>query len=320
MYLLGLDIGGTKTSVCLGDDSGRILATERQPTRPETGPDAWFARTREQIASVLAQAGLNWDRVEAIGCSCPGPMSVRRGVLLAPPNMKPWQEVPIHAMLYELSGRPVYINNDANACAQAEWLWGSAAGAENLVYLTMSTGIGAGVIAGGRIVQGAADLAGEVGHHVMDIHGPPCPCGLRGCFEMYCGGKNVAIRLREQIVRENIRTGILDEAGGDPERIDFRCLVAAVRKRDPFALGAWEEFLERLAQGFGTVIQFYNPEVILLGTIGIHAGDLIIPDVTKRLARYAWSWGREACRIEPSALDTKIGDLSALAVAVCALR
>jgi glucokinase len=320
MNLLGIDLGGTKTAVCAGNKKGDIAAARRQPTQPADGPAPWLARTLRQIGDVLREAGLDRSRIDAVGCACPGPMSIQKGMLLAAPNMYGWRDVPLRKMLADALDKPVFLNNDANACAQAEFLWGSSAGARNLVYLTMSTGIGAGVIANGQIMQGAADLAGEVGHHVQDIHGPPCPCGQRGCWEMYCGGMNVANRLRERIAKEGIRTAILDEAGGDPAKIDFKAFRSAVRKGDTFALTCWDEYLERLAQGFGTVIQFFNPEVIVLGTIGIHAADLILPEMHRRLPRYAWSWGRAACRIQPSALDTKIGDLSALAVAVCAMK
>ncbi len=320
MNILGLDIGGTKTSVCLGDERGQIRAARRRPTRTDEGVPAWFERTLAQIAEALDEARVSPAQLDAIGCSCPGPMSTKKGILLASPNMPGWTDVPIQQMLYDKFRRPVHINNDANTCALAEWMWGAAAGADPLVYLTMSTGLGAGVIANGQLLQGASDLAGEVGHHVQDLNGPPCPCGQRGCWELFCGGKNVADRLRAEITGANVRTAILDEAGGDPERIDFAAFARAVRKRDAFAQERWDEYLERLAQGFGAVIQFYNPEVILLGTIGIRAADLIFPELHRRLPRYAWSWGRAACRIEPSSLAEKIGDLSALAVAAQALR
>ena len=243
-------------------------------------------------------------------------MSVRRGMMLAPPNMPGWVNVPVKKMVGDALGLPTYINNDANACVDAEFLFGSCKGTPNMVYLTMSTGIGAGMIVNGEIVQGVSDMGGEVGHHVLDIHGPSCPCGQRGCFEIYCGGLNVANRLRERIAREKPLTAILDEAGGDPAKIDFKCLVAAVRKRDALALEAWDEYIERLAQGFGTIMMMVNPEVIILGTIAIHAGDLIIEPVRQRLHKYAWNHCTEPCRIIASALDTTIGDLSAIAVAV----
>ena len=316
MLLLGIDIGGTKTSVCLGDEKGDIIASERMPTGTPDGPERCMARMIELARQLLSRSGTALADIAAVGLSAPGPVSLRDQIMLEPPNMKGWVNVPLVRVFREAFTRPVFMNNDANACALAEYLFGGCRGTANLAYLTMSTGLGAGFVVDGRVVQGVTDLAGEVGHHVLDIDGPPCPCGQRGCWEIYCGGMNVANRLRERIVREHTRTAILDLAGGDPTRIDFRIFVEAVKAGDAFALAAWDEYVERLAQGIGTVIQFMNPEVIILGTIAIHTGELLLQPVRERLTKYCWRHGREACRIVPSALGTRIGDLSAIAVAL----
>lgn len=316
MLLLGIDIGGTKTSVCLGDEKGDIIASERMPTGTPDGPERCMDRMIELARQLLSRSGTALADIAAVGLSAPGPVSLRDQIMLEPPNMKGWVNVPLVRVFREAFARPVFMNNDANACALAEYLFGGCRGTANLAYLTMSTGLGAGFVVDGRVVQGVTDLAGEVGHHVLDIDGPPCPCGQRGCWEIYCGGMNVANRLRERIVREHIHTAILDLAGGDPARIDFRIFVDAVKAGDAFALAAWDEYVERLAQGIGTVIQFMNPEVIILGTIAIHTGELLLQPVRERLTKYCWRHGREACRIVPSALGTRIGDLSAIAVAL----
>lgn len=320
MNCLGIDIGGTKTAVCVGRADGSILASRRMPTLPERGPADWRPRMLDLARGVLAESGLRLDQIDAVGISSPGPMSVARGVMLAPPNMRGWVDVPVLDWVERAFQRPTYINNDANACAQAEWLYGACAGQANLVYLTMSTGIGGGVIANGQVVQGVSDMGGEIGHFVLDIHGPPCPCGQRGCFEIYCGGMNVANRLRERIVREHLDTEILRAAGGDPAAIDFRALVAAVRKGDALAVAAFDEYLERLAQGFGVILMSFNPGALILGTIAIHAGDLILEPVRERIQKYAWRHAWEPCLIVPSSLEGRIGDLSAMAVAVCGHR
>jgi glucokinase len=320
MNLLGIDIGGTKTSVCIGDEKGTIVASRRIPTQIPDGPEACIRRMIELSRSLLADNKLELKSIAAVGISSPGPVSVPRGLMLAPPNMLGWVDVPVVKLFEDAFKRPVFMNNDANACALAEYLFGSCRGAANLVYLTMSTGLGAGFVANGKIVQGITDTGGEVGHHVLDINGPPCPCGQRGCWEIYCGGMNVANRLREHIVNRRIRTAILEQAGGDPAKIDFKAFVEAVKLNDPFAVQAWHDYIERLAQGVGTVIMFMNPEVIVMGTIAIHAGELLLAPLKKALPRYAWKPGVEACRILPSALGTRIGDLSALAVAIDNLK
>ena len=319
MNILGIDIGGTKTSVCLGDERGRVGASRRMASETSAGPDAWLGRVKAMVDAFLREQRIAHRDLAAVGVAAPGPLSVSRGVLLDPPNMIGWHDVPVTAMLRDLFSAPVSMNNDANACALAEFLYGSCKGVPDLVYLTMSTGLGAGVITGGRLLQGATDLGGEVGHHVLHAAGPACPCWQRGCWELMCGGLNVANRLREQVVSGRVRTAILDEAGGDPARIDFRTFVAAVRKGDAFARSAWEEYVEALAHGVGTVIMFFNPSVVMLGTIAIHAGDLLLDPLRARVSKYAWRPAVEACRIIPSTLGERIGDLSALAVAADAM-
>lgn len=320
MNLLGLDIGGTKTSVCVGKEDGTLIASRRMPTKPAEGPEAWRIRLRGLIAAVLQEARITPQQLDAVGIASPGPMSVKRGLMLEPPNLRGWVNVPVQTWIQEDLSCPVFINNDANACAQAEWFFGSCAGAESLVYLTMSTGMGGGIVVHGNVLQGVSDMAGEVGHFVIDPAGPPCPCGQRGCFEMYCGGMNVANQLRERIVRERIKTAILDEAGGDPAQIEFRHFANATRKGDAFARGEFDHFLDRLAQGFGIILMTLNPSALVLGTMAIHHGDLILEPIRQRLARYAWRYASEPCQIAPSTLEGRIGDLSALAVALMGFR
>lgn len=318
MNILGIDIGGTKMAVCLGDEHGTIFDTRRIPTGTEA-PIPTLQKVVALARDLLRDQNRRPNDLDAIGISAPGPLSVSKGLLLAPPNMPGWIDVPVVEVFAQSFGRPVFMNNDANAGALAEYMFGSRGHVPDLVYLTMSTGLGAGFVADGRVIQGVTDLAGEVGHHVLDANGPPCPCGQRGCWEIFCGGMNVANRLREKIRSGKIATAIVQCAGG-LEQIDFKAFVEAVRRRDAFALREWEDYTEHLAHGIGTVIQFMNPSLIVLGTIGIHAADLILDPVRAKLPKYAWRYGREACRLEPSSLGSRIGDLSALAVAVAEMK
>ncbi len=316
--LLGVDIGGTKTAVCLGTAAGELKAAHRFPTRPLDGAGAWFDRARDAIGALCGEAQVREGQIGAVGIAAPGPVNVPAGCLLAPPNLPGWDEVPVVDWFRRAYGRPVHMNNDANAAALAEYLYGSCKGTPDLVYLTLSTGLGAGVVSGGRLVQGVSDLAGEIGHGVLDPDGPPCPCGLRGCFEVYCGGRSVARRLRERIRAGGLRTAVVDEAGGDPEAIDFAAFLRAVRRGDAFACGEWETFTGHLAHGIGLVLMAYNPGAVVLGTIGIHAGRLLLDPLEAALPRYAWPRSIAACRILPSALGHRIGELGAVAVAAAA--
>jgi glucokinase len=320
MDLLGIDIGGTKTSVCVADDRGRIRASERIAMRAREATDAYARRLADLCRAVLRKAAVKLSGIKAIGIAAPGPMNVRKGVLIAPPNNPGWHNVPIVAMVRRSLRRPVFLNNDANACALAEACFGGHRGARNLIYLTFSTGMGGGIIANGELVQGCTDAGGEVGHQVLDPEGPECGCGQRGCWEAYVGGRRVAERLRQRIRDGKLRTGMIEMAGGDIGKIDLPILAAAARAGDPLAVEEWDRFTERAAHGIGNLIMCLNPEVIVLGTIAIHAGDFLLAPVRQKLARYAWPWPLKACRIVPSALGDRIGDLSAVAVALAGLK
>jgi glucokinase len=315
MHLAGVDIGGTKINVCLGNENGLIYASKRIATQEQKGWKQGLAAAADLIRELAHEQKIDLRAVEAIGISSPGPISSKEGKMLKPPNLPGWENAELVRFFKDAFQKPVMMNNDANAGALAEYMFGSSKGTENLIYLTCSTGMGGGAIANGELVQGVSDTAAEVGHFVLDIHGPSCPCGLRGCFEAFCGGAALAKRMREEIAHEKIDTQVLKEAGGHLDKIDAGCLIAAVKKKDPYALRIWEEFIMRLAQGVGTVLMNYNPEAVILGTIAIHSGSLLLEPLRKQLPRFAWKENIQSCRIEASALGDHISELSALALA-----
>lgn len=315
MYLVGIDIGGTKICACVGDHTGKIYSSKRILTQPLQGAKRGLPAIADLIHEVLGEARVDLKQIGAIGISSPGPISTKEGKMLKPPNLPGWENAQLVSFFKETFHKHVMMNNDANAAAVAEYQFGSSKGVKNLVYLTCSTGMGGGAIVNGELVQGASDTAAEVGHFVLDIHGPSCPCGQRGCFEAYCGGAALAKKMREEIQKQKIQTQILEEAGGHLEHIDAGCLVEAVRKKDPYALKVWEEFILRLAQGIGVVLMNFNPEVAILGTIAIHSGTLLLEPLRKQLPHFAWRENVQACRIEASSIGDRISELSGLALA-----
>jgi glucokinase len=319
MNFIGIDIGGTKTAVCTGDENGHIAASERIPTDSKEPMDLYYERLASLCNGVLNRASLSPADITAVGISAPGPLDVKKGILIAPPNNPGWHNVPIVEAMSERLQKPVFLNHDAKSCALAEFYFGGH-GVQNLLYLTCSTGMGGGIIANGRIVQGITDAGGEVGHHVIQRDGLPCGCGKRGCWEAYVGGWNVANQVREKIRSGRIPTAILQKAGGDPDRIDFKTITDAAREDDPFAVEVCEEFTDRMAQGIGNLIMILNPELVVLGTFAIREGEFLMKPLREKLGRYVWKWPLEACRITPSRLGSRIGDLAALAVAIAAVR
>lgn len=316
MALLGIDIGGTKTAVCVGTAEGHILASRRMPSPTGDYLEEYFKELGDLCRLILSVAELDeGNPLTAVGISAPGPLDCKRGVLLAPPNNPGWSEVPVVERLAPLFDVPLFINNDANAAAMAEIYYGEYKAVRNLIYLTASTGMGAGIIVNGTLLQGITDSGGEVGHQVLDPDGPPCPCGKRGCWELYVGGKSVADRVRTQILEKGIQTLIVEKAGGSPFNIDHKAITSAARAGDAFALEIWDDFIERLAQGVGNLIQVFNPEVVVLGTMAIHEGDFLIDPLREKLTKYVWKWPLDACLVAPSSLGKRAGELSALAVA-----
>lgn len=314
MNIIGVDIGGTKTAVCLGNESGDLKASSRFATNPEQSGET-LERSIEEIHKILNRFALQSSEIDAIGISAPGPLSVDRQTIFQTPNLPSWRGVKAGATLKSAFGCPVFMNNDGNAAGLAEWLFGDFKSVPNLAYLTMSTGIGAGFVVNGDIIQGAADLGGEVGHICLDPEGPLCACGLRGCLEAYCGGRAVAERLRKDIVQNKISSAILDQAGGDPARIALKHLCEAVRLGDEYAVARWREYLERLAQGIGIIIMALNPAAIILGTVAIHNPKILLPPLRRLLTSRTWEGSLKSCRIEASSLN-KIGELGAVAVGV----
>lgn len=240
MYLIGIDIGGTKICVCIGNKEGKIFASKRIFTQPLKGWKNGLKATADLIREILLEQKLDLSQIDSIGISSPGPICSKEGKMLNPPNLPGWENAELVRFFKETFHKPVQMNNDANAAAIAEYRFGSSKGIANLVYLTCSTGMGGGAIVEGKLVQGVSDTAAEVGHFVLDINGPQCPCGQKGCFEAYCGGAALSKRMKEEILRQGIKTSI----GKDYDMIS---LIEAVKQKDPYALKIWDEFALRMA-------------------------------------------------------------------------
>lgn len=314
MTLLGLEIGGTKRVIVVGDHTGRPLARRRVAMRCTGDWRADLAAIVAEAREVLAEGrAAGAGPLEAIGVAAPGPVDLAAGVLRNPPNLPGWRDVPLVAELTSAFDVPVRIENDANAAALAEHRFGAGRGTNDLVYLTMSTGVGGGVISGGRLLHGARGFAGELGHIPIVREGLRCHCGLRGCLEAYVGGLAWAKRLRDSVPAGS---DLLALAGGERERLSSETLLLAARRGDGLAraeLGVW---LDHLALGIAAVVMAFDPERIVLGTIAVAAGEeLCFAPLRERVARLVWSNQLEGLAIVPAALGDALPELAALAVA-----
>jgi len=317
LLLLGIDIGATKIEFSLGDETGKIYRRLRRATQPSGRPENDLRRVAEEARHLIGAAGARPEELAAVGAAVPGPLDLDAGLVLSPPNLPSWDRAPVRDVLAEELGCPVFLENDANAAALAEWRFGAGRGFSHLVYLTLSTGVGGGLILGGRVHRGVSAGAGEVGHMLAEWNGERCGCGLRGCLEAYIGGACWTRRLRE-ITPSSSRVAAL--AGGrenaGPEQV-----VEAAREGDEFALAEMERFNNYLAQALVNLTFALAPEIFVLGTIAVAAGErLCFAPVRERVAAHTWPSLSRKLRIVPAALGNQLADYAGLSVAIDGLR
>jgi glucokinase len=310
--LLGIDIGGSKLALAVGDEQGRVRARERRPTEPSGDAEADVARLIRDAKQLLERAMGPGEEIAATGISAPGPLDRERGLILDPPNLPGWREVPLRERIEAALPRPVFLENDANAAALAEWRFGAGVGLTDVVYLTMSTGVGAGLILGGRLHRGQVDCGGEIGHAPVEWEGEPCRCGLSGCLEAYVGGAAWTRRLRKRTPQAS---GVAKLAGA-PDRVTPEHVVQAAREGDRFARDELERFVDYLARGIVHVVFTLAPQAVVLGTIAVAAGEeLCFAPLRERVAAHTWPQLARSVRIVPAALGAQLPDLAGLCVA-----
>jgi glucokinase len=313
---LGIDIGGTKTALALGDADGRVLQSVRVATDPSGDALRDLAHIAEAAEKLLEAHGVARGALEIVGVSLPGGVDPAGATVRNPPNLPGWDGAPVRDALARALGARVALENDANAAALAEWHFGAARGADHAVYLTMSTGVGGGLILGGRLHRGAANLAGEVGHMPLVWQGEPCACGLRGCVEAYIGGAAWAKRLARETPPDSGVGQLAAEQGASPRP---EHVVAAARAGDAFARAEIASFNQRLAQTLCILSAALAPDVFVLGTIVAAARDLCLEPV--RALVQANTWRRpQPTRVEVAELGERLPLLAGLGVAADALR
>lgn len=313
--LAGVDIGGTKCAVVLGRPTGDtidILAKTRFPTPPT------FAQTLEQIVASLEAllAQHPRDALAAIGVSCGGPLDSRAGLVLSPPNLPGWDRVDVIGPLQAHFSAPAALQNDANACALAEWKWGAGRGCRNIIFLTFGTGMGAGLILDGRLYSGTNDLAGEVGHIRLAPDGP-IGYGKAGSFEGFCSGGGIA-NLARTLAEQHLATGCPPAycpTPADLPRITAETVGTAAQHGDPTALEVFRIAGQALGRGLAVLVDILNPERIIIGSIFGRQRSLLEPPALETLRAEALPGALAVCAIVPAGLGEQVGDYASLAIA-----
>lgn len=297
-YYLGIDIGGTKMAVSLADRSFNILEKSSFLTCETITPDKTLEKFYELIGAILERRNLKMGDIISIGISCGGPLNSKQGVILSPPNLPLWNNVEIVKDLKEKYKVPVFIQNDANACALVEWKLGAGKGLENMIFLTFGTGMGAGLILNGKLYCGKNDMAGEVGHIRLADRGP-VGFNKAGSFEGFCSGGG--LKQLADIHGLNYRTA--------------KELLQDAQNRNDEALKVVEESATYLGTALSILIDILNPEAIVIGSIYTRCENLFVEKMKEVLKKEALEASLNCCEILPAKMGENIGDLAAIMVA-----
>ena len=313
--IIGVDVGGTKCAVTYGQKEGFELHIREKIRFATTGVDETIANIVRAVDDVMRKNGLTAGNTAAIGVSCGGPLDSRTGVVMSPPNLPGWDNIPIVKLLGDRFGIRTGIHNDANACALAEWKFGAGIGARNMAFLTFGTGLGAGLILDGKLYAGTNDNAGELGHTRLSDFGP-VGYGKCGSFEGFASGGGIA-QLARFKVSEKHQMGqrVSWCAPGQLDEITARDVADAAAAGDELALEIYRISATYLGRGLAIVIDLINPEVIVIGGIYTRNREMMEPFVLREIEREALSHARRVCSIRPAALGEQIGDYAALSVA-----
>jgi glucokinase len=316
-YVIGVDVGGTRLRVALADRQGQIIRQRTVDTNAQEGRDAVIGRIVAQVRAVLDPLPLPALRNLAVGL--PGPVDPFRGIVFRPPNLPGWGDVPLESILTEQLGVPVTVGNDANLAALAEHRFGAGQGIDHLVYFTVSTGIGAGVIEQGRLVLGAWGGAAEIGHTTIDLNGPRCSCGNYGCLEAMASGSAIAKETTRRIAHGR-PSALVEEVGHEGRPLTGAMVAAAAEAGDPLSREVVEWAGYNLGVGLANAMFLFDPQRIVVGGGISNAWDLIEPALWRAIRERAMETYYSRTAIVRAALGDAAGAQGAVALALQEVR
>jgi glucokinase len=313
--ILSIDLGGTKILTAVTNSQGKMLSRDHSITPALKGYEAVIQSILESAHRALDQADVAIEKITAIGVGAPGLSNPETGILFTSPNLPGWRDVPLRDIVQERLGKKTFVINDANAAALGEFYFGAARGARNFIYITLSTGIGGGIVIDGKIYSGAIGAAGEVGHMTIDDKGPICNCGNRGCWETLASGTALAREARHRI-KEGVATSILGYVEGNVEKVTAQVIHNAAEQGDSFA----KELITRtgyyVGVGLANLINIFNPELIVIGGGLSNIGDMLLKPAFKVAGERAYKEAFQAVRFASAELGRNSGVLGAAAFAL----
>ncbi|MDD3730935.1 MAG: ROK family protein [candidate division Zixibacteria bacterium] len=307
----GIDIGATNIKFGLVSHDGKIIYREQRPTLVEKGPEPLMHLVTNISESLLYYAAEEDYNVRWLGVGTPGAVDNREGkVIGCSPNIRGWEGMEIGRILRERLNLPVLVDNDVNVMALAEARFGAAVGYKSVVCVTVGTGIGGGIILDGRLWRGANYTAGELGHITIDMHGPPCRCGNRGCIEAFCSSQAIISRANNKL--KNNLTPIFEEIlEGDLNNLNIKKLFAAVKKNDEIALDLINETAMYLGIGLAGVVNLFNPEIVVIGGGVADGGTEFVDRVASQIKAQAFKPATEKLRVARATLGNDAGFIGA---------
>ncbi len=310
--IVGVDLGGTKIASALVTEDGRIAAFDVRPTAADEGQEAVLDRMEAGIRAVMAAGGVGPSDLLGIGVAAPGPCDRRTGVLTQPPNLPGWHNVPLKAIFEARLGVRTFLGNDANMAAQGEHRFGAGRHAQNMIYITVSTGIGGGLILDGRLYTGADGAAGEVGHMVVDEGSVRCNCGNVGCWESLASGTALA---REAVARiaGGAASSIARLARQSGSPVSAQLVYEAAQGGDPLAEELIANVAHYLGVGLMNLVHIFNPDIIVLGGGMMQMGEMLLGPARQVLEERGLELPVRRVRIVVSELGDRVGVLGAAA-------
>lgn len=305
---IGVDVGGTNVKIALVNDEGKIIYSNSIPTHAEMGYEYTINSMKDAIRELLKETKLEATDVEGIGFGFPGQIDCQKGIVRLAPNIPGWINIPIAEIIEKEFGIPTRVDNDVRTAALGELNYGAGIGCQNMVCITVGTGIGSGLVINGKLVRGASNAAGELGHIKLNMSGGPlCGCGDRGCLEAYASGPSI-VAMAEEYIRGGKSTRYRELA--NPEITPYIVSVAA-KEDDPVAKQIFKIMGEYIGMGLTSVVNLLNPEKIIIGGGVAAAGDILFDPIKETIAKRAMTIQKEAVEIVPAQLGNNAGVIGA---------
>lgn len=309
MVYIGIDVGGTGVQVGVVDEQGHILAKESFPTGVGRPYQEMIRDMADCTRAAVAKAGLSVEDIQSVGVGIPGIADAKTGNVIFCTNLG-WRDIPLRDTFQQYLNKPVHIDNDATVAGLAESVAGVSAGTDSSVFMTLGTGVGGGIVIHGKVWSGFHGVGSEIGHMILELDGEPCTCGNRGCLERYCSATAI-IRMARELVAVHPDSMVLSMAQGDPEKINAKIVFDAAREGDPIGTKVFRRYVRYLSQAIASIMQFLDPEVIVLGGGVSKAGAFLLDAVRQEVPKYLLFKGMPHARIELAQLGADAGIIGA---------